>query len=204
MGPLHMVWGLGLHRSCKFLSHLRKPKLARRSLVPFLRNKALIYFPQFYLTNSIMAVKLRKSIRSASYLTAQKRPFSPLQWSDLGIFQLSPSYSSLVFSQLSPPTQYLSTGWVIPLASFSQPPTQYLSYWEGAGNLLHHQIKLRISTNMGDVRTRRDLTKFICTPRGGGWAQGATAGTRAPVPCGVQLKEGSPLWVTSSVTIAVG
>ena len=27
-------------------------------------------------------------------------------------------------------------------------PSQYLSYWKGAGNLLHHQIKLRISTNI--------------------------------------------------------
>ena len=86
------------------------------------------------------------------------------------------------FLQSSPSTQYLSTGWVIPSASFNQHATQYLfsgweflgifqlgptpcldhewvcpgyftqylSYWEGAGKLLHSQIKLRISTNMGD------------------------------------------------------
>ena len=42
------VWGLGLHHSHKFLSHLRKPKPARGSLVPFLQSKALIYFPHFY------------------------------------------------------------------------------------------------------------------------------------------------------------
>ena len=82
-------------------------------------------------------------------------------------------------------------------------PPQYLSYWEGAGNLLHRQIKLRISANMGDSRSRRDLPKFVCTPQGGVWLQGATAGTKAPVPCGVQPKEGSPLWVTASVTITV-
>ena len=43
-----MVWGLGLHHSCKFLSHLRKPKPAGRSLVPFLQSKALIDSPHFY------------------------------------------------------------------------------------------------------------------------------------------------------------
>jgi len=42
------MWGLGLHHSHKFLSHLRKPKPAGRSLVPFLHNKALMYFPHFY------------------------------------------------------------------------------------------------------------------------------------------------------------
>ena len=36
------------------------------------------------------------------------------------------------------------------------PPRQYLSNCEGAGNLLHWQIKLRLSANMGDLRTRRD------------------------------------------------
>ena len=42
------VWGLGLQHSRKFLSHLRKPKPAGRSLVPFLQSKALIYFLHFY------------------------------------------------------------------------------------------------------------------------------------------------------------
>ena len=42
------VWGLGLHHSHQFLSPLRKPKAARRSFVPFLQSKALIYFPHFY------------------------------------------------------------------------------------------------------------------------------------------------------------
>ena len=43
-----MVWGLSLHDSHKFLSHLRKPKPTRRSLVLFLQSKALMYFPHFY------------------------------------------------------------------------------------------------------------------------------------------------------------
>ena len=48
---------------------------------------------------------------------------------------------------------------------------------------------------MGDSKTRRDLPKFVCTPQGGGWAQGAAAGTKALVPHGVQSKKGSPLWI---------
>ena len=89
-----------------------------------------------------------------------------------------------------------------PLPTLSPRP-QYLSYWEGLGELLHRQIKLRISTNPGDSRTRRDLPKFVCTPRGGRWVQGTTAGTKALIPHEVQSKEGSPLWVASSVAITV-
>ena len=55
----------------------------------------------------------------------------------------------------------------------------------------------------GSPRARRDLPKFVCTPRGGGWAQGAAAGTKALAPHGAQLKEGSSLWVASSVAITV-
>ena len=163
----------------------------------FFRAKLSYIFLTFILTNSIKAVKLRESVRSASYLTTQPRPFSPLQWSDLNIFQSRPRYS-LIFFQSIPSTQYLSTGWAILLASFIWPLTQYLlTGWEFLsiflpspthcldhewlcprcftwahptpvsfllGNLLYHQIKLRISTNMRDSRTRRDLPKFICTP----------------------------------------
>ena len=46
--------------------------------------------------------------------------------------------------------------------------------------------------NMGDLRTRGDLPKFVFTPQGGRWAQGATGGikgTKAPVPPRVQAKE---------------
>ena len=68
---------------------------------------------------------------------------------------------------------------------FHPGPLHYLSNWKWAGNLLHNHIKLRISTNTGDSKTRRGLPKFVCTPRGGGWA---TAGTKALVPRGVQVR----------------
>ena len=42
------AWGLDLHHSRKFLGHLRKQKLARRSVIPFHQGKALMYFPHFY------------------------------------------------------------------------------------------------------------------------------------------------------------
>ena len=41
------------------------------------------------------------------------------------------------------------------LVYFDWPPTVSFN-WDGAGNLPHCQIKLRISTNTGDPRTRRD------------------------------------------------
>ena len=184
--------------------------------------------PSFlFLRDSVSHFKLNLSIKITNEL--------------VGIFQPSPGYYSIFFPHSSPLTQYLSTGWLIPLASFTQPrpqlpvslpgweflcifqpsPTQcldhewvcpgcftralsqYLSYWEGAGNLLHSQIKLRVSTSTGDSRTGRDLPKFVCTPQGGRLVQGAAAGTKARIPHGVQSKEGSPLWVTITVAITV-
>ena len=47
-GTIAQYKELGLHHSHKFLSHLRKLKLARRHLVSFLQSKALKYFPHFY------------------------------------------------------------------------------------------------------------------------------------------------------------
>ena len=90
-----------------------------------------------------MAVQLRKSVRSASYLTTQPTLFSPLQRSDLSIFQLSPGYSLIFFSQSSPPTEYLSTGWAILLASFSQPLHPVSFDWVGIPQYLsteHHSV----------------------------------------------------------------
>ena len=66
----------------------------------FFRAKLSCIFLTFSLTNSIMAVKF--SVRSASYLTTQPTPFSPLQRNDLSIFQLSPGYS-LIFFPIEPP-----------------------------------------------------------------------------------------------------
>ena len=89
-----------------------------------------MYFPHFYPDKFIKAVKFTESVRSASYLTTEPRQFSPLQWSDLSIFQPRPGYSS-IFSNQDPPIQYLSTRWAILLASFSRPLTQYLlTDWE--------------------------------------------------------------------------
>ena len=124
--------------------------------------------------------------QSPWHLSPNPRPQLPVSlpgWEFLCIFQPSP-------------TQCLDHEWVCP-GCFTLALSQYLSYWEGASNLLHSQIKLRVSTRTGDSRTGRDLPKFVCTHRGGRLVQGAAAGTKAPVPRGVQSKEGSPLWVPS-------
>ena len=120
------IRGLGPHHSCKFLSHLRKPKLAQRSLVPFLQSKALMYFPHFYPDIFYNGSQIEKKCQISLLLNHSAKTMQSLQWSDLSIFQLSPGYSLIFFSQSSPPTEYLSTGWAILLASFSQPPTQHL------------------------------------------------------------------------------
>ena len=53
------------------------------------------------------------------------------------------------------------------------------------------------STNMGDLRTRRDLLKSIWNSQGSRWAQGAFAGTMALVSCKVETEEKNLLWVPS-------
>ena len=88
-----------------------------------------MYFPHFYPEKFYNGSQIEKKCQ-ISLLTSQPRPFSPLQWSDLSIFQLSPAYSS-IFSSRALPAQYLSTGRAILLASFSQPPTKdLLTRWE--------------------------------------------------------------------------
>ena len=99
----------------------------------FFRAKLACIFLTFILTNSIKAVKLRESVRSASYLTTQSRPFSPLQRRDLSIFQQSPGYSS-IFSQSSPlyPVPFHCVG--NSPGIFSQPLTRnLLTGWEFLG-----------------------------------------------------------------------
>ena len=115
----------------------------------FFRAKVSCIFLTFILTNSIRATKLRKSVRSASYLTSQPRPFSPPQWSDLSIFQSGPGYSSIFFPIESPysvPFQWVGNSGIfqpapdpvslvgIPifrwefLSIFQPSPTQYLDH----------------------------------------------------------------------------
>ena len=151
-----------------------------------------MYFPHFYPDKFYNGQSnWGKSVRSASYLTTQPRPFSPLQWSNLGIFQPSPR-DSLIFFSIEPPypvlfhlgcnspgsfqparypvsfawvglSLYLSTEshslsrpWVgMPWMFHPVPPPPPASIFptrRGLGNLLHSQIKLRISTNTGDSR----------------------------------------------------
>ena len=237
-----MIWGLGLHHPHKFLSLLRKAQPAKRSLVPFFHSKALIHshlYPDRFYKGSRIEV-----VRSASYLTTQPRPVSPLQRSNLSIFQLSPGYSSIFFSVEQPPPPYTHPvlfHWVvIHLASFSHLPRstfplggnflvsfnraephscldhEWVSPGCFTGSPLPHIFptgrgRVTCSTAkwnsasqpMWDLRTRRDFPKFVRIPWGGGWAQGAAAGTKAPVPRGVQAKEGSPLWVALSVALTV-
>ena len=121
----------------------------------------------------------------------------PFHWvgNSPGIFQPTPHPISFDWVRIS---RYLSTkshsvfrpmsGYASDISPARSVP-RYLSYWEGAGNLLHRQMKLRISTNTGDWRTRRDLPRFVCTRWGGGWARGAAAGTKALVLCGVQWRK---------------
>ena len=99
-----MVWGLSLHHSLKFLSHLRKTKLTRRSLVLFLQSKALMCFPHFYPEKfykvsqiegkyqiTLLLNQSTKTIQSSTmewpqHLSAETRVF-------LDFFQSRPPYS---------------------------------------------------------------------------------------------------------------
>ena len=133
------VWWLGLHHSHKLLSHLRKLNWPGGVLSIFFRGKLSFIFLTFILTNSIMTVKLKKSVRSTSYLTTQPSLFSILQQSNLGIFQLSPGYP-LFFSQLSypPPPHYpVPFPWVGNSPGIFQPAPYPISFaWVGISQYL--------------------------------------------------------------------
>ena len=87
---------------------------------------------------------MREIVRSASYLTTQPRPLSPLQWSDLSIFHLISRNSLVVFffffffffHLAAPPPPLPSTPipfhWVSNSPGIFQPArTQYLlTGWE--------------------------------------------------------------------------
>ena len=125
-----MVWGLGLHHSRKFLSHLRKLKLARRHLVSFLQSKALKYFPHFYPDKFCNDSQIEEKCQISLLLNHSAKTIQSPTTEQPRHLSAEPGYSS-IFSQLSPHIQYLSTRWAIILASFSQPPTQYLlTGWE--------------------------------------------------------------------------
>ena len=135
------IWGLSLHHSCKFLSHLIKLQPAMRNLVPFLWNKSNIF--TFILTNSIKAADLQKSIRSSSYLTTRHRPLSFLKWSNLAIFQY-PVYSSVSFNQAASSIQTLGGYVFLSFNCSPLSPSPYLSIEKGQAPAIPHQIKLRI------------------------------------------------------------
>lgn len=134
------VWELGLHNSCKFFSHLRKPYQSW-GVLSLLFGAKLSYIFTFIPTNSIKSAKLRESIWSASSSTTQKRPLSLLQPKKKNLVSFnrnhplppypSPGWIFPSIFQLSP-TQYLSIGWVVPAIFHPfHPPVS--STWEGAG-----------------------------------------------------------------------
>ena len=61
-------------------------------------------------------------------------------------------------------------------------PALYVFNWEGAGNLFHYQIKLRISANTGDFENRETLPQ-ICLNSPKRW--GVAGGTKAVLAHGV-------------------
>ena len=100
------VWGLGLHRSHKFLSHLRKPKPAGRNLVAFLQSKALTYFPYFYPDKFYNGSQTEEKCQISLLLNHSAKTIqSPTtEW----LWHLSTeSQVSLDFCQLNPHIQYL-------------------------------------------------------------------------------------------------
>ena len=127
------VWELHLHHSRKFLSHLRKPKPAGRSLVCFLQSKALMYFPHFYPYKFYNGSQTEEKCPEASQPLSQDH--SVLYNGATSVsFNQAPGIPWFFFSNQAPHTQYLSTEWVIPLASLSQPPNQdLLPGWEFLG-----------------------------------------------------------------------
>ena len=204
-----MVWGLALHHSYKFLSHLRKLKLTAKTLVPFLWSKVVVFSPHFYANKFYkgsqtegkcqISLLLNHSVKTTQFPTTKwPRCLSAKPWVFLNVFQFTPSPVSFHWVGNSPgifkphpPTpitfDWVGTSWCLStephslprpwvgmpwIFHLSHPHPQYFLNWEGTSNLLHHHIKLRMSTRMGDLRTTRDLAKFICTPREDRWAEG--------------------------------
>ena len=131
---------------------------------------------------SLLLNHLAKTIQSSTMGRPQHLSAKPQVFLDLFHNQAPPPGWAIPLASFSQtPTQYLLTGWEFlgifqPSSTqcldhewlcpgcFTHRPPQCLSYRERAGNLFHCQIKLRISINIGDSRTRRNLPKFVCTP----------------------------------------
>ena len=107
----------------------------------------------FILTNSIKAAELRKSVRSASYLTTQTRPLSLLQLSKPRYLSIRPptpvSFDwvgiSLVSFNQAPPPSICPLGGYFP-GIFQPGPPPSIFQLGGSGYLLHRQRKLMIIT----------------------------------------------------------
>ena len=78
-----MIWGLGLHHPHKFLGPLRKVQSAERSLVPFLRSKALVhshfYVDRFY-KGSRIEVKCQISLLAYHSAKTTQSPTTEWPW----------------------------------------------------------------------------------------------------------------------------
>ena len=137
MGPLHGMRTRPPPRR-KFLSHLRKPKLAGRCLVPFLQSKALMYYPHFYPDKFYNGSQTEERCQMSLLLKHSAKTFeSPTtEWPQhlsaeaqvfLDFFPIEPCYPvpfhCVGTSPGQPPTQHLLTGWEF-LGIFQLSPTQ--------------------------------------------------------------------------------
>ena len=105
-----MGWGLGSHHSGKFLSHLRTPKPAGRSIVTFLQSKALIYSPHFYPDKFYKGSWCEEKCQIHLLPNHSTKPLSPIQRSNLGIFQPRPRYSLIFFNPALTASTFLLGG----------------------------------------------------------------------------------------------
>ena len=134
-----MVWGLALHHSYKFLSHLRKLKMTGRTLAPFLWSKAAIYSPHFYANKFYkgsqteekcqISLLLNHSVKTTQFPTTERpQCLSVKHWVFLDVFQLAPTPVSFhwlgnspgIFKPHTPPSIFLLDGNF--LVSFNRAP----------------------------------------------------------------------------------
>ena len=146
------VWGLGLHHSHKFLSHLRKTKLAGRSLVPFVQSKALMYFSHFYPDkfyngsqieeNCQISLLLNHSIKTSQSPTVEQPQHQPSPWYS-SIFSKQAHLPSTFplggqfFWHLSATPHPASFDWVGILQYLSTEPHSVSRPWVGMPQMFH-------------------------------------------------------------------